>query len=505
MEVFLILLAGIGVLFYGLNYQPKKEPEPEPEQPAPPPTPKPPFAVSKHTGMRLPHRNRHHLVIAPTGHGKSEFLKHLLLDDFENYRAGKCSIVIFDTKGDLIDDLLGAHEVCDAMPIVIDPRDIEHPFNLGFVDFAALQSRNPTKQLIAYNSALQLISTMLGSMDAEMTSKQNTLFMQLFKLLAKVPNANLETINDILRKGSQKEFQEYIDQLDKTDRDWFADLYYGSKEMNETKDQVRRRIGDILANPILRQSVNTSSTFDFRAALDSGSIILVNVSTKILRDSAPTYGRLILAKILQAIEDREGRERSKMVHLYADEAYVYLDESAEDILHRGRSANVGFVVSLPDLTKITPTLADILIANTYTKTVGAVTMNAGRKIMAGTAFPKWEVSDLVQLRSGEYMTFSRSHICYEIARPMHIHNNQWTQPSLHMYQYFKSTDVIGKFANVTTKSLPGERARVMENTRKLYTVTNFSEPVMNTGDTFQTVRQKKEEEDDVSKAKPWRS
>ncbi|NIQ93742.1 MAG: hypothetical protein GWN87_05690, partial [Desulfuromonadales bacterium] len=47
-------------------------------------------------GLPLRTRYEHHWILAGTGHGKSQTIQHLLLQDFERVADGEASVVVID-------------------------------------------------------------------------------------------------------------------------------------------------------------------------------------------------------------------------------------------------------------------------------------------------------------------------------------------------------------------------------------------------------------------------
>lgn len=443
----------------------KREPTPKPkkEVTTPPKPPEPPFAVSPYTKMKLERRNRHHLIVAPTGHGKTEFMKLLLRDDLDKVLRKEQSVVVIDTKGDLLDDLLARQEVVQCEPIIIDPRDTAHPFALGFIDFAYMRSLSPVEKIEAHNAAITLLTTAMGALDVKMTQKQETLFTSIFRLLDKIPDASFLTMLDVLKKGSEYQFGTYVALLDPIDQDFFNEMYYKGTEYKDTREQVARRLFDLLNDPTLRRALTSDTRFDFKRALDRGSLILVNISTRTLRSYAQTFGRIILSRLLEAMESREGRERSKLCLVYCDEAYEYLDESAETILSRGRSANVGLIVALPSFAKISGTLKEILLGNTAYTSVGALPAKDARSVIASTGglFDQDHISNLPE---GEILTIAK----HPIYREYDYYS--WTQRNWHAHKVF------GAFNAATKPARQADIDYLLEKNRKLY-CTTLDEPV----------------------------
>jgi hypothetical protein len=80
------------------------------------------------------------LVVAGTGHGKTQTLQHLLMHDLTRKPAEVPSLVIIDSQGDMLSKLAHLellhpdHGALSDRLIIIDPTDIEHPPALGLFD-----------------------------------------------------------------------------------------------------------------------------------------------------------------------------------------------------------------------------------------------------------------------------------------------------------------------------------------------------------------------------------
>lgn len=463
--IILLIILGLGSLFIR---QQEPEPEPEPE-PTPIKEPDPPFTIGPYTGIRIARPEQHHLIWAPTGQGKSEFAKALLLEQLPKWQRKEIALVVIDTKGDLIDDILEAAEFCTKRTVLIDPRHFT--FNLGFIDFKNIDPIGTTSLFI----------TALGSVDADMTTKQQTLFTNIFKLLQHVPDANVFTIAEILRKGSETKFKKYVSHLDDFGQAFFTDLYWGSREFNETKDQVYRRLFALFEDPTLREAFTHKPVFEFTKAFDDAALILVNVSTQKLRMYAPAFGRFIMARILHAIENRPGRGRALPVQIYADEANVYLDDNAADIFLRARSANVGITPIMPTTSELSTTLRDVMLENTRTKTVGALTTSNARRVLETLSHKPHYIEYITRLGEGCVATFSNHSLSYT-----HVPGDPSTgDAGFYSERYYHaSTNFIGAFKKNTTHSTRSERQMVIDHNRHLYGV----QPT--------TPRQKKSTDDD---------
>src|SRR5438876_889331 len=51
-------------------------------------------------------RFEHAMIVGGSGHGKTQLLQQLILNDFAQLREGKASIIVIDSQGDLLRNIL---------------------------------------------------------------------------------------------------------------------------------------------------------------------------------------------------------------------------------------------------------------------------------------------------------------------------------------------------------------------------------------------------------------
>jgi hypothetical protein len=82
-------------------------------------------------------RFEHMHIVGGSGHGKTQLLQHLLLHDLDQLKAGKGSIIVIDSQGDMLKNVLSLRSVGEMVDrlVIIDPNDIEFPPALNLFDF----------------------------------------------------------------------------------------------------------------------------------------------------------------------------------------------------------------------------------------------------------------------------------------------------------------------------------------------------------------------------------
>lgn len=81
-----------------------------------------------------------------------------------------------------------------------------------------------------------------------MTQKQNVIFRYVTRLMLHIPDATIHTLRELMEPGSQTKFAEHIAKLSGTARQFF-ETEFASKEFEQTKKQVLRRLWGMTSPP----------------------------------------------------------------------------------------------------------------------------------------------------------------------------------------------------------------------------------------------------------------
>ena len=200
-------------------------------------------------------RTSHHWIVAGTGAGKTTALQYFIAKDLERAARGECSLVILDSQRQLVEDLWGLKLFAPGQPLdgklcILDAADIEYPIALNLFDMRLdrLATLSPLDRERLTNSAIEMYDFIIGSLlQAEMTSRQSTLFHFVTRALFAIPEATIHTFHDILKNGTAK-YQRFIDTLEPTERDFFATEFNTNPIFKQTREQVNARLLAVLGN-----------------------------------------------------------------------------------------------------------------------------------------------------------------------------------------------------------------------------------------------------------------
>ena len=313
-------------------------------------------------------RTQHHQIIANSGHGKTQCIQSMIMDDW----GTDASIVVIDSQGDLINNLLAHTPHLDRV-VLIDPETCPPSMNI----FA-----NKAKGEYELATAIELFEYIFSALDVKLTGQQSLVYRYLSRLLMDIPGATIETMRDLLQPGGTAPYQEYIDQLGGNAKAFFDEF---QKEKNnqyaETKQAVLRRLLMVLESETFSKMLASEKmAFDFPDLLDSGKIILISTSKRLLKDGSSLFGRIFIALVMQAVMARKGKRRR--TYLYIDEFADYAEDSQVlfNLFEQARKYELGMVVCHQYLGQLPQQLARSMSANTAIKFAGGVSAEDARAL-----------------------------------------------------------------------------------------------------------------------------
>lgn len=288
-------------------------------------------------------RQRHMYIIGKTGTGKSEFLKEMILQDIESGH-GVCAI---DPHGEFVEDILQLMPPERAEDVIyFNPSDLDRPMGLNMMEADSEEQRH-----FVVSSVIGLMyklydphrTGIIGPRfehairNAMLTimSRQGSTFMEMVRILTdqKFVEEMLPFVKDPVVK------RYWTDQMAQT-----SDFH-----KSEVLDYIVSKFGRFVTNKTMRNIIGqTESSFNFRKAMDSNKIILVNLSKGILgEEDAKFLGLVLVPKVLTAAMSRQDIPMSerKNFFLYVDEFQNYATEDFATILSEARKYRLNLIVA----------------------------------------------------------------------------------------------------------------------------------------------------------------
>jgi hypothetical protein len=261
---------------------------------------------------------------------------------YSDIHAGK-GVGVIDPHGDLIEAILRflpKNRTNDV--ILFDPADREYPLS-----FNMLSARDPHQYPLVV-SGLMSVFTKLWP-DVWSGRMEHILRNTLLALIEGQGNSML----GILRMFSDDAFRKkVVDHVqDHLVKSFWEDEYasWSDKYRTEAVAAIQNKIGQLLSVPMIRNIVGqVSSKLSIREAMDSGKIVLVNLSKgSIGEDNSAFLGSMLVTKFqLDAMSRTDIPEKDrKDFYLYVDEFQNFATESFATILSEARKYRLALTLA----------------------------------------------------------------------------------------------------------------------------------------------------------------
>lgn len=263
-------------------------------------------------------RLKHTAIFGKTGVGKTTLLRNMI---FADIHAGS-GLTVIDPHGSLIQDLLELiprRRIKDV--IYIDPA---HPDRVAGINVLEAVDRE------YHSRAVSALISILRNLYPDNWGPRTEYILEhaVYALLEQPSPVTLAAIPKILidREYRAQALQSVTDPAVKQ----FFHFYESQQDRlrEESITPLLNKVSKFIANRRLRAVIGqTTSTFDFRQAMDRGQIILCNLSKGSLgEDVSSLLGSLIVSKIsLAALSRQDMPESDRRPHfLYADEVQNFI-------------------------------------------------------------------------------------------------------------------------------------------------------------------------------------
>lgn len=315
-------------------------------------------------GIRLDDRRRHIYVIGKTGMGKSTLLENMVFSDIH---AGK-GIGVIDPHGDLIDAILQVIPKNRSNDVILfDPADRDFP-----ISFNMLDCEDPEQRVLVASGLMSVFTKMWP--DVWSGRMEHILRNTLLALLDFEGSSMLGIMRMFADDGFRVKVVEKV--TDPMVKSFWEDEYAGWSEKYRTEavSAIQNKVGQLLSTPLIRNIVGqVKSTLDLRHAMDSGKIVLVNLSKgKLGEDASAFLGSMLVTKFqIDAMSRADIPEKDrKDFFLYVDEFQNFATETFATILSEARKYRLS-------LTMANQYVGQLLLGDKSTKLRDAVFGNVG--------------------------------------------------------------------------------------------------------------------------------
>lgn len=287
-------------------------------------------------------RTRHHYVIWKSGWGKSVFIGSLARQDVWN-GDGLC---VIDPHGDLVEDILQYIPKERARDVIyFDAGNEERPMWLNLYDIASVDQADRV-----VNDATEMFLKMFGP---EIFGPRIQEYFKFGSLTLLEDLEDPATLLDVPRLFTDDVYREMKVQKVKNPvvKNFWDKTYasMGDREKQEIIPYFTSKFVSFNTNSLIRNIIGqTKSAFNFREIMDSGKILLINLSKgKIGELNAQLLGMIIVSNIYNAAMSRADQEESKRrdFYLYVDEFQNFVTNTFADILSEARKYRLALVMA----------------------------------------------------------------------------------------------------------------------------------------------------------------
>lgn len=336
-------------------------------------------------------RLRHMYMIGKTGAGKTSLFQSMIIQDILHGNG----VGVIDPHGDLIKDVLQyipEERIKDV--ILIDPSDLEKPVGINVMElFEGENLDKVTSDMV--NAFKSIFAESWGP-------RLEYILRNTISAMLQVPGT---TILGIKRLLSDDDYRKFILSAlsDVAIKDYFEKEFAAFKQnpklVTESISPIQNKIGPFETIKSVRNILcQKNSTINFRQAMDSKKIILVNLSKGLAgEDVLRLFGALIVSRMQSAIMSRANVPMDQRVpfYLYIDEFQNFTTDTFEEILSESRKYGLGLYLTNQLIGQLSEKLRDTVFGNVGT--VVSYLVGPLDAFVLKDIFPPFTENDLISL------------------------------------------------------------------------------------------------------------
>ena len=311
-------------------------------------------------------KRRHVYTIGQTGTGKTSLIRYMAASDIQNGRG----VAIIDPHGDLIDNILSIIPENRADDVIVfDPSDMLRPLGLNMLEYDL--SKPEQKTFIVNEMQSILMKLFPDSGDAMGPMFQQYMRNALLLLMEDAAN-EVPTLMDVPRVFSDDEFRakKLVNCKNPVVKDYWereALKAGGDAALQNVTPYITSKFNNFIANDFVRPIISQKkSTINFRELMDSGKILLVNMSKGRIGDlNANLLGMIVVGKILMAALSRTDVDEDKRrdYNLYIDEFQNFTTDSISTILSEARKYHLNLIIGHQYIAQLDEKIRDSVFGN----------------------------------------------------------------------------------------------------------------------------------------------
>lgn len=361
------------------------------------------FHTPQHIRFPDSTKDAHSYILGGTKSGKSELMKHLLLQEIGRNDKAICLI---EPNGDMCEQVARQTVIDKERLIYIDLSFLPHSPTINPFEFITQDNDlDREKQTQIIRIALVQMMKMDG---APLTLQMQSILQPCLEVVSKA-GGTLRDVQRMMVPGMGEDLYEIGCSMEKY-RDFFLHTF-NNANLTVSKNGIYQKLMNVLNLSTFQHFFCGVSTIDLVGAINDKKIIVFNLSKGKLGAIAAEYiGKMLLAILQNIIFQRASLPEKERVPiaLYIDEFQDLITESVEDLFVQGRKYKVSLTVASQVLgQKMSADMTKIVLGNTNVKFVGRNGFDTLRA-MSKEAFTT--IDTLKELSTGTfYTTIDKAH------------------------------------------------------------------------------------------------
>lgn len=344
----------------------------------------------KRFGIKRRDRRAHMYVIGKTGMGKSTLMETMIMSDLERSEG----LAVLDPHGDLVTRVKERIPLARQSDVLLfSPGDESQSVALNPLDAGSRAARH----LVA-SELISIFKKLWGDSWGPRTEHilRNTLLA-----LLEMPEATLLDVQRLLADYEYRQALVTVLEDGPVKKFWIREFEQYSKNFRtEAISPIQNKVGQFVTHPIIGRIISQKqSSFDMRALMDKGKVLLVDLSKgKIGEDASNLLGAMLLTQIELAALGRADIEEEKRrdFYVYIDEFYNFTTASFANILAEARKYRLNLILAHQYIEQLDEELRAAIFGNVGT----LVSFRLGARdawYMAKEFFPVFSENDLINL------------------------------------------------------------------------------------------------------------
>ncbi len=272
-------------------------------------------------GLTNKEREKHVYLIGGTGNGKTTMLEYALLQDIKDGKG----VAFIDPHGDAAQKILKyipKERVNDV--VYLNPRDIKYPVGMNLLELP--EGLDEDELLVEQERVTEAVVSVLRKVftdDDANAHRIEAILRNTIRTAFTTEDPTLFTCLELLRNTKYR--NSVVAKLkDQHLKDFWQEEFGkagGMQRVSMSKGLTHRLDRFASSQFVNRIMGQAKSTFSFEDIIDSGKILICNLSSDMGEDTSALFGTTVLAKLKVAAERRNNQPEAKRRPFY-----VYVDE-----------------------------------------------------------------------------------------------------------------------------------------------------------------------------------